>query len=501
MLKHNLIANYLGQGWTALMSLVFVPIYIKYLGIEAYGLIGLFAVLQAWLNLLDMGMKPTLNREMARFTGGAHSPESIRDLLRSTEIIAISIAFLIGLGIWSASGWLASDWLRAEKLPVDVVAQAFSIMGVVTAMRFVEGVYSSCIVGLQKQVQYNIITSGFATLRGFGAVGILMWVSPTLEAFFVWQGIISFLTLGTMAIATYRCLPVGDRAGRFSILALREIGRFAGGMLFITVLALLLTQVDKILLSKLLTLKEYGYYTLASIVAGSLSRLTGPISQAWFPRLSELHANQQLCELVEKYHQGAQLVSVMLGSAAIVLIVFADKVLLLWTQDAELVFYSASLLRILALGNLLNGLLWIPYQTQLAYGWTSLATCCNIVSVLIIVPAIFWVTPRYGAEGAAWAWVSLNAGNILIGINFMYRKILIQEKWRWYGQDVLQPLLAAVAVAITVAWAMPTTLSNPAQLVWLLLASILTLLASSFVAPSIRAALVTQAKLHLKAVV
>jgi O-antigen/teichoic acid export membrane protein len=47
MLKRNLIANYLGQGWTALVGLAFIPLYIKYLGIEAYGLIGLFGVIQA----------------------------------------------------------------------------------------------------------------------------------------------------------------------------------------------------------------------------------------------------------------------------------------------------------------------------------------------------------------------------------------------------------------------------------------------------------------------
>jgi hypothetical protein len=51
------------------MSLAFVPLYIKYLGIEAYGLIGIFVMLQAWLTLLDMG---ALGREMARFTGGGH---------------------------------------------------------------------------------------------------------------------------------------------------------------------------------------------------------------------------------------------------------------------------------------------------------------------------------------------------------------------------------------------------------------------------------------------
>ena len=57
------------------MGLIFVPVYIKYLGIESYGLIGFFASMQAWFALLDMGMTPTLGREIARFTGGSRTVE------------------------------------------------------------------------------------------------------------------------------------------------------------------------------------------------------------------------------------------------------------------------------------------------------------------------------------------------------------------------------------------------------------------------------------------
>ncbi len=186
-------------------------------------------MLQAWLSLLDMGMSPTLNREMARFTAGTYSATSIRDLLRSIELIALGIAILLALGIWAASGWLASDWLQAKNLPLEVVAQAFAIMGVVTALRFVEGIYRSAIIGLQRQVLYNLVNNTLATLRGFGAVGILIWWSPTIEAFFIWQGLVSILTLAVRASVTYRALRGAERGGRFSVPALRGIGKFAGG--------------------------------------------------------------------------------------------------------------------------------------------------------------------------------------------------------------------------------------------------------------------------------
>ena len=485
-LKRNLVANYVGQGWAALMGLAFVPLYIKFLGIEAYGLIGLFAVLQAWFSLLDMGMTPTLSREMARFAGGSRTAVSIRDLLRSIEIIALCIAILIASGIMLGSDWLASSWLKAEKLPVDVVAHAFAIMGLVAALRFVEEVYRSSMVGLQRQVLFNVVNSIMATLRGVGAVAILAWVSPSIRAFFLWQGLISVATLAILAATTYAGLPRAERTGRFSLDALRDIWRFAGGMLGITFLSLLLTQSGKILLSKLLSLSDFGYYMLAAAVAGALYKLVTPITQAWYPRLTQLHAVNDQPSLIRAYHQGAQLVSVILGSAALVLIVFSQSFLQLWTQDAALAHRTAPLLSLLVLGNLLNGLMWIPYQTQLAHGWTSLAVRTNIVAVLFLVPAIIWATPRYGAEGAAWVWVGLNAGYVLIGIHFMYRRILSDEKWRWYVQDVLQPLLSALFAVAALKWLLPDPSSVFAQFFSLALASTLALAAAGLAAKQVR---------------
>lgn len=213
------------------MGLAFVPLYIKCLGIEAYGVIGLFAVLQAWLGLLDMGMAPTLVREMARFTGGTHSCESIRDLLRSIEVIAFGVAVLIASGVAYGSDWIATAWLKADALPVEVVAQAFVIMGLVTALRFVEGMYRSAIVGLQRQLLLNVVNIVMSTLRGVGAVGVLDLVISVHWGFLLWQAVVSIVTLAMLAAVTYSSIPKGSRGGQFSLVALRRVWRFAGGIL------------------------------------------------------------------------------------------------------------------------------------------------------------------------------------------------------------------------------------------------------------------------------
>lgn len=482
----NVTANYLGQAWTAVIGLVFIPVYIRYMGVESFGLIGVFTLLQAWLALLDMGMTPTLNREMARFTAGAHTPQSIRDLLRSLELIALAMSAAIGVLVWAAADWLAADWLRVEKLPLETVSQAIALMGLVVAMRFLEGLYRGAMLGLQQQVLYNAANAFFATLRAAGAVAVLAWVAPTIGAYFAWQGIVSVLALAYMAVVAHRLLPPPPRPPRYSGRAVRDIWRFAGGMMATTFLVLLLMQVDKILLSRLLSLEAFGYYALAATVASAIGLMVSPVTQAFFPRFSEIVARDDEQELARAYHRGAQLVTTLAAPAALVLIFFSERILDLWTGDRVLAGEVAPLLTLLAAGALLNGLMMIPYMLTLACGWPGFAVRVNAVAVAVLVPAIVWATVNHGAAGAAWAWVLLNAGYVLIGIRYLHRRLLPQEMWTWYRQDVALPLAGAAAVAAACAAMVPHVGAGLGTLLLLISAGAGSSMLAAMLSPALR---------------
>lgn len=493
--KRNIVVNYLGQAWVAVMGLAFLPLYIKYLGMEAYGLIGLFAVMQAWLTLLDMGMTPTLNREMARFTAGEHSPQSIRDLLRSLEIICLILAVVIAVIVWLASDWLASNWLKADKLPLEVVAKALSIMAFVVALRFIEGIYRGSLFGLQKQVWYNGANVILVTVRQFGAVGMLVWVSSTIQAFFLWQVFFSLLSVVVFALSVHRTLPKSPLPPRFSREAIAGVWHFAGGMLGITLLAILLTQVDKLLLSRLVSLESFGYYTLAATVASILYMVTGPITQAIYPRMVELSSQGDKAQLVSIYHQSAQLITVLTSTAMILLFSYADGIVYMWSGNVDLAKNTSSILSALALGTFLNVLMHVPYHLQLAYGWTSLAIKSNAVAVILLVPAILWIVPHYGAVGAAWIWVILNACYVFVAIQFMHKKIIPDEKWKWYFVDLLMPICGAMGVSMLTKPFKPADYeSRWAWVAYLLICGVAMLAASVALASHIRAKVIALIK-------
>lgn len=458
-LKRNVIANYFGNGWTAIMSLVFIPYYIKYLGMEAFGLIGFYTMLQACLIILDLGMTPTLSREMARFTGGKHTPQSIRDLLRSIEIICLVVGSLYLLVIWLSSDWVATNWLQAEKLSKESISGAFIIMGGVTALRFVEGIYRGAIIGLQKQVIFNLANALMATLRGAGAFLILAYIYPSIEAYFIWQGVVSVITVILFVSITYSALPEANRPGSFSRNELHKVWLFAGGVVVTTFLALILTQVDKIILSKILTLADFGNYSLVATISGVLILMVGPIVQAHYPRISELQSQNQIEALKKSFHRAAQLSTSIAGTAACVLFFFGNRIITIWTGDLELGQKVFTLLRVMTLGTFLNSLMQLPHILQLAYGWSGFTAKVNIIAVFFLVPAIIIVTPVYGPIGAAWVWVTLNAGYVFVATHFMFKKILVGEKINWFLGDLFKPFFSTFLI-LSICWLLKPDFSD-----------------------------------------
>ncbi|MDQ2762114.1 MAG: oligosaccharide flippase family protein, partial [Pseudomonadota bacterium] len=364
--RRNLIANYGGQGWSALINLAIIPVYVSYLGVESYGLIGILTIVLTCMTALDAGMTPTLNREMARFSAGELSTQSINDLLRSVEFLILGVvgcATMVGV---LASGWLAAHWLGSSTLSHQALSRAIGLIVCVAGLRIVEGVYRGALLGAQRHVWLNAVSAGFATLRACGAIAVLNWVGPTIENFFVWQAIASLLAVAVLARATRKLLPRPDHRPRFKLDALVSVKGFASGVVGTSVLSILLTQVDKLLLAQLLSLKSFGYFTIGFTVANSLYQLVNPVAQTYYPRLAELVAQGDEQALSVAYHRGAQLLAVALVPAAMLLIFFGHSILWLWTADSQLASLTAPLLALLAAGCLCNGLVHIPYMLQLA---------------------------------------------------------------------------------------------------------------------------------------
>jgi O-antigen/teichoic acid export membrane protein len=454
MLKRNIVANFVGQAWRGLIAVAFVPLYVHYLGIESYALIGIFTLLLGWLSVVDTGLRATLSREMARFVGGALDGTAIRDVLRTIEVIVLAFGFLSALAIWGAAGYLAK-WVHPEHLSLQTVTFAFAVMGFVIMLAFSEGMYLGCLSGMQRQVTENAINVVFGTMRSVGAALIIVFISRTVAAFFVWQGLVSLISITVAATIVYRVLPAGQRPARPSWSVISSCWRFAVGVTVVSFVWFLSAQIDKIMLSRTLSLADFGYYTMAATVAGLIGMLARPVTAAFWPRLTQLVAQGDNAGVRASYHAAAQIVTVLSATTAALLAAFSYHLLLLWTRDPALSAEVAPLLRILALGVFVQSMAIVPTYLQLAYGWTSLSVLSGVAALCLMIPAMLWTIPRYGTLGAAWSWVVLMLVYTSMAVILMHRRILRGEGVRWCLADVLGPASAAAAVGFACVFVFP----------------------------------------------
>jgi O-antigen/teichoic acid export membrane protein len=482
--KRNIIANFAGQGWMALMGFLFLPFYLRLIGAEGYGLIGFFILLSSTLSLLDMGFDITAMREIAAFNEvDDNEKQRISTLLRSIELLLWAIALMIGVVVGLAAPLITTHWLNVQSTRIPEVTNGIRLMAIALVIQFPIDFYSGCLIGLQKQVKLSVINSTSGTLRGVGAVALLWLISPTAQMFFAWQCVVTAITVLLLRSSVWQ--NTGHRKShRFSLASLRSVGRYTAGISVINVLGYLLTQIDKITLSKVLPLKLFGYYMLAWTLGTFAYRFIGPIFNAYYPRVAQLVAQinpqhivnlQRDTELVKLYSRASRVMAVAIVPFSLWLAWYARELLALWTHDKGIAEAAAGAVAWIALGTLCNGLMHIPYSVQLATGQLKLAFWHNLISVLLVVPLTYYGATHYGLQGAALSWFLLNIGSVIIGSPIMYRLMMKNARSDWYRHAVAYPVLEAaflIAVAYQLSRQLSGTLPVSALMLFSLVASI-----------------------------
>ena len=447
-LKINVLASYASQIYLIVISIAILPIYIKYMGAEAYGLVGFFAMLQGLFNLLDFGLTPTIGRQTAQYNAGKENALNFRRLFRALSLIFSVIAIIGGITLFFLDDYIATHWLKLDNLNIDDVLFCLEVMAVCVALRWMTGLYRGVISGFEQIVWLSIINSIIATLRFPGVLLYMYYFGFTIRSFFVFQLAIAFLEFVILAIKSYWLLPktlAKDLIG-WSIKPVKPVLTFALTIAVTSAVWVLFTQLDKFVLSGVLSLSDYGYFTLAVLVAGGVLQLGAPISAPIMPRMARLEAEHKYEEIRKVYLNATQFISVVVVTAGIVLAGVAYPVLYAWTGDTSIAAQAAPILQLYALGNALLSLSAFPYYLQYAKGNLKYHLIGNIISVIILVPSVVWAAIHYGAIGAGWVWFLIQLIYLFCWVSYVHMKIEPSINKLWFKSFL--PSLTTVSLFV-----------------------------------------------------
>lgn len=446
-LARNVAANLLGRGISSVLTLVAAPIYVRLMGAESFGVIGFYTVGQAIIAAGDLGLIGALTRETARLVASDSTMESARELAKTVETLFVALSCGICLGTLLSAPAVCNLWLKPETLSRSDVTLALRLASVALTCQFLFLPYQGALTGVEEFVSINALVTSCNCARVAGTTLALAMIAPTVSVFFACQAIIGLCQVAGGRVLLYRNLRMHRHVQR-RWRAVYHLRRFIGALALTSALGVVLTQCDRIVVSRSLPLKEFGYYSIAGVLASIPMIMAMPVFSAVYPRLTQLaslHSNDQL---YRTYHRSCQVVTVLLIPALVALVIFPREAIELWSPDRALTLQAGGFVRILVLGACCGAAMLVPYALQLACGITRLGLLWNVSALFVLPPALVLAVSWHGAQGAAFAAVALYGGQLLVLVPIMHRKLPIGPARTWYWQVLVKPLSLSLATAL-----------------------------------------------------
>ena len=442
LVGRNALSNLVGRLWSAALSLLTVPIFISYLGPEAYGLVGLYASFEVIFTFLDLGLSATVNREIARNIGTGKPGQESKNLLRTFEYFYWAIGFGVAFLIAVFAGWIAHNWVIIDVLSPEQVQKSIYMMALMFAARWPMNLYIGAFRGLQKQFLQNIISIAAATLRVITALFILIFISNQVTIFLFWQAISCGMEILFLLIFSWRELnKISQERPRIDLRIIKQVWKFALSFNLVGVLGMILSSAGSLIASKFVNLSEIGYYSVASTAAGSMTLIAYSIGNALYPRFAANTARNDSNIVRNDFHRSVRVINYFTFAFCSILILFPSYILYLWTRDENIVFHTSLLLIFLASASLFNSMANPSYSLLVASGNTRIPLLCNLVNLLVFIPALVILLPIYGIVSAAICWLLENVISYFVYTYFAWKYILKESPTTYFIIDIIPYLL------------------------------------------------------------
>ncbi len=445
----NAVSNIATKLWSMISIYIFIPLYIKILGETAYGLISFFATMQIAVNILGFGLANTLRREFA--VGENCEENSIRKykLFRDIELIY----FVIGLSFFVVclvgARTFVESWLNIEQLDTQMVAIVVSLMGASIALQMIANLYSGCLFGLEFQTLANSICIIWSVVKNLGSLLIIIFIDPNLILFYSWHILTDVLYLFVLRFSVLLKLNISSliewNFQDFKLM--KSIYRYTMGILLISFIALINKQLDKIIISKYLTITEFGAYNVATTLGGLCTIIPTAIYTTVFPRFTNYATTRRKELLYKEFKTINKFVNLIISCTGAFAAVYSLDIIQIWTGSNSYVNILDNVSLFVALAVAITEYQEIPFALALAHGNTDYNVLIGTVFIPIVFVATYLGITNYGLVGAGFVYMMMMIFQTLAYEYLIYTKYIEKQAYKLIIRDTIFPFFISLCSA------------------------------------------------------
>lgn len=446
----NTISNVAVKLWSIISTYIFIPFYIDILGEESYGLVSFFATLQSALNLLGIGLSNTLRREFASGDNCFQNNERKYKLLRSVETIYWGIGIIISALCIFGSDFITNKWLNVESLDSQLVSKVIALMGVSIALQLIANLYSGCLYGMEYQVIANLYCVAWSAAKSVGALCIIYFYLPDLKLFYLWHIITDIIYLLIIRITVSVKIGANNHKYKWSLKNmsnLESIWKYTFGILIISFISLINRQLDKMIISKYLSMTELGAYNIATILGNLSSIIPAAVYTSVFPKFTSMATTGRHKELHDYFIKINRAVNIVLSCMGAFISVYSLQLIHIWTKSDIYVQTLGIVSLLVVMAVTLIEYQEIPYALVLAYGNTKINVTVGIASLPIVIISTYLCILNYGLLGAGLVYVFTMALQTVLYQYIVCKKYAKDSIISVIVRDTLIPLCLCYIIA------------------------------------------------------
>jgi O-antigen/teichoic acid export membrane protein len=405
MLIRNTTANLAGQLVYPILALLLVPFYLRHLGLEGYGLIGLMALVTSLLGVFSRGLGGALQREISRRIR-SDDALTLRRLVHSLEAAYWAIGGALALLLGGVAMSLGPAWVKTEHLSATTVTTCLGLLAVRVSVAFPHSVYQSVFVGTERQVLGSLLNAALAlAAAASGVLAVVLFGS--VVAFFASEVANATAGLFILRRFAFHVLPPG-RAD-FDAGEIRGLIRISLALIWTSGVGLLLANLDRLFVSAVMPVASLAIYTLAVMGGRLVTLIYNPFLQAAYPRMCHVARSGSPEEQSRDLLRNAAVLIVIAAACGLPLCAFAPEVLAIWVRDHSIVRAGAAPMSFYVAAMLLIAFASVFYQWQTATGQTAIAVRFNAIALLWFPIALWVLVSEAGLLGASIAWTAYGA--------------------------------------------------------------------------------------------
>ncbi len=287
-MRKDLIFNYINQFIYLIIRFLLIPVLVRVLGMEAYGVISFYYTVEVLMALMDFGMGATTAKILAH--SDTNTRENRFSAVRRIELIYLSIALVVGTFLIIVAPLLSAHWLNISsgKLNENFIIQ---LMGILFFVSWPRSLYENILIGQNKLSIKNIVNIISHIFRTALILGFIFLWKSEIEYYFYAMIISKVIESITLRYFAYADSPKPIEIASFQDIKIYLHQSFHFSLL--SIFTLIFFQLDKLYISKYFSAEALGNYNLSLTLPHALLALITPIGLAVFTRTIYFDKNQQ----------------------------------------------------------------------------------------------------------------------------------------------------------------------------------------------------------------